>query len=75
MTYFIPGPYWKYVFFLTPGVVLLDSNAVSDQTNIDLLRVVYTLIGVAIALISGLVVQLVVQTIYGNKATTPDQSH
>ena len=75
MSYFVPGPYWKYVFFLTPGVVLLDSNAVADQATVDLLRVAYTLLGVAIALISGLVVQLILRTIYGRKKTTPDQSH
>ena len=74
MTYFVPGPYWKYVFFLTPGVVLLDSNAVSDQTSVDFLRVGYTLLGVAIALATGLVVELLVRTIYGKKATIPDQS-
>lgn len=75
MSYFVPGPYWKYVFFLTPGIVLLDSNAVTDQTTVDFLRVAYTLIGIAIALVTGLVVQLITQTIYGKKSTTPDQSH
>lgn len=56
MSYFVPGPYWKYVFFLTPGVVLLDSNAVSDQVTVDAWRVAFTLIGVAVALLTSLAV-------------------
>ncbi len=67
MSYFVPGPYWKYVFFLTPGVVLLDSNAVSDQVTVDAWRVGFTLIGVAIALLSGFVVREVTQGLIHRK--------
>jgi hypothetical protein len=73
MYYFIPGPYWKYVFFLTPGIVLLDSNAVSDQTSVDAWRVGFTLIGVAAALGIGLVVHVITHTLYQRKHATPDQ--
>lgn len=57
MAYFVPGPYWVYVMFLTPGVILLDSNAVSDQDNVALTRVVFTLMGTAVALGVGFLVQ------------------
>ncbi len=53
MAYYKPGPYWKYVMFLTPGIVLIDSNSVSDQTTVDAMRVVFTLIGIALALATG----------------------
>lgn len=56
MAYFVPGPYWVYVMCLTPGVILLDSNAVSDQDDVAFTRVVYTLIGIAIALVIGFLV-------------------
>jgi hypothetical protein len=67
MSYFVPGPYWKYVFFLTPGVVLLDSNAVSDQVTVDAWRVGFTLMGVTIALLSGLVVREVTRRLIHRK--------
>jgi uncharacterized membrane protein YccC len=67
MSYYVPGPYWKYVFFLTPGVVLLDSNAVSDQVTVDAWRVGFTLIGVTIALLSGLVVREVTRVLVRRK--------
>ena len=57
MAYFVPGPYWVYVMCLTPGVVLLDSNAVSDQDNVALTRIAFTLIGITIALVIGFLVQ------------------
>jgi hypothetical protein len=75
MSYFVPGPYWKYVFFLTPGVVLLDSNAVSDQASIDIWRVAYTFIGIAVAFASGLAVRGIMGTFFREKHITPDQSH
>jgi hypothetical protein len=57
MAYFVPGPYWVYVMYLTPGVILLDSNAVSDQDNVALTRVAFTLIGIAIAIGVGFFIQ------------------
>lgn len=45
MAYFQSGPYWKFVVFLTPGVVLLDSNQASDQIKVAETRVLFTLIG------------------------------
>jgi hypothetical protein len=68
--FYVPGPYWVYVTFLTPGVVLLDSNAVSDQTTVDLYRLVYTLAGIALALLSGLLIRLLSTVFF-----TRDQSH
>lgn len=75
MTYFVPGPYWKYIFFLTPGVVLMDSNAAADQTTVDALRVMYTLIGITVALGTGFIVSSIARIFVKNKETTPDQSH
>jgi hypothetical protein len=57
MSYFVPGPYWVYVTFLTPGVILLDSNSVSNQDEVALSRIAFTLGGIAIALIIGFMVQ------------------
>lgn len=56
MAYFVPGPYWVYVTFLTPGVILLDSNSVSNQDEVALSRIAFTLGGIAIALIIGYLV-------------------
>ena len=57
MSYFVPGPYWVYVTFLTPGVILLDSNSVSNQDEVALSRIAFTLGGIAIALAIGYLVQ------------------
>ena len=57
MSYFVPGPYWVYVTFLTPGVILLDSNSVSNQDEVALSRIAFTLGGIAIALVIGYLVQ------------------
>lgn len=57
MAYFVPGPYWVYVMCLTPGVILLDSNSVSDQDEVALKRISFTLIGIAIAMVIGFLVQ------------------
>lgn len=51
MRYYLPGPYWKYVIYLTPGIVLLDSHRSLDQTDVDLLRVMFTLAGATIAVL------------------------
>ena len=51
MSYFQSGPYWKYVIFLTPGVILMDSNRVSDQILVAELRVGFTLLGAVIAVL------------------------
>lgn len=75
MYYLIPGPYWKYVLFLTPGVVLLDSNVAADPTSTDLWRVGYTLIGVAIALGVGAVVRWGTHASLAARKIIPDQSH
>ena len=56
MSYFVPGPYWVYVTFLTPGVILLDSNSVSNQDEVALSRIAFTLGGIAIALVIGYLV-------------------
>jgi uncharacterized membrane protein YccC len=56
MSYFVPGPYWVYVTFLTPGVILLDSNSVSNQDDVALSRIAFTLGGIAIALVIGFIV-------------------
>ena len=75
MSYFVPGPYWKYVFFLTPGVVLLDSNAVANQTDVAAWRVLYTLMGIGLALGIGALIHLVTHSILRVDSPTPDQSH
>jgi Kef-type K+ transport system membrane component KefB len=56
MSYFLPGPYWVYVTFLTPGVILLDSNSVSNQDDVALSRIAFTVGGIAIALVIGFIV-------------------
>jgi Fusaric acid resistance protein-like len=75
MSYFARGPYWKYVFYLTPGVVLLDSNTVANQDSVVEWRVGFTLIGVAIALLVGLIVREISQALIARGKFTPDQSH
>ena len=51
MSYFQKGPYWKFVMFLTPGVILMDSNQVSNQILVAEVRVGFTLIGAVIAVL------------------------
>jgi uncharacterized membrane protein YccC len=73
MAYFVPGPYWVYVMFLTPGIILMDSNAVSDQDDVALTRIAFTLMGIAIALAIGFLVQRSARVVTKRKSTTPDQ--
>lgn len=72
--YIVPGPYWKYVLFSTPGIVLLDSNVASDQTSIDIWRVAFTLIGAALALSIGEVVRWITHALLKARKVIPDQS-
>lgn len=75
LRYIVPGPYWKYVLFSTPGVVLLDSNVVVDQTSIDIWRVAFTLIGAALALGIGEIVRKLTHAFLRARGVIPDQSH
>lgn len=75
MFYLVPGPYWKYVLFSTPGVILLDSNVVSDQLSIDIWRVGSTLIGALLALGVGAVVRWGTHAFLAARKIIPDQSH
>ncbi len=51
MSYFQSGPYWKYVIYLTPGIILLDSNHATDQFQVLELRVLFTVVGAVIAVL------------------------
>lgn len=51
MSYFQKGPYWKFVMFLTPGIILMDSNQVSNQILVAEVRVGFTLLGAVIAIL------------------------
>lgn len=51
MSYFQKGPYWKFVMFLTPGIILMDSNQVSNQILVAEMRVGFTLLGAGIAIL------------------------
>lgn len=51
MSYFQKGPYWKFVMFLTPGIILMDSNQVSNQILVAEMRVGFTLLGAVIAIL------------------------
>jgi len=51
MSYYQSGPYWIFVTFITPGVVLLDSNQASDQIRVAEIRVLFTLIGAVVAVL------------------------
>lgn len=73
MAYFVPGPYWVYVMFLTPGVILLDSNTVSDQDDVALKRIAFTLVGIAIALTLGYLIQRGTKVLAKRRSTTPGQ--
>jgi len=73
MAYFVPGPYWVYVMFLTPGIILMDSNAVSDQDDVALTRIAFTLMGIAIALAIGFVVQRGARVVTKQNSATPGQ--
>lgn len=75
MSYFVPGPYWKFVFLLTPGVVLMDSNTASNQVDIDIWRVIYTLAGIGLAIITAVIVHQVTQRTTHRGKVTPGQSH
>ena len=57
MTYFQSGPYWKFVIFVTPGVVLLDSNQASDQIQVAETRVLFTLIGAVLAVLIAVMIR------------------
>jgi hypothetical protein len=57
MAYFQSGPYWKFVVFLTPGVVLLDSNHASNQVQVAETRVLFTLIGAVLAVLIALTIR------------------
>ncbi|MGI9196511.1 MAG: FUSC family protein [Candidatus Nanopelagicales bacterium] len=44
-----PGsPYWVFVTFLTPAIVLMESN-LDDAVSVDVARLGFTLLGVAVA--------------------------
>jgi len=73
MAYFVPGPYWVYVMFLTPGVILMDSNAVSDQDEVALTRIAFTLMGIAIALAIGFLSQRAGAALARRRSVTPGQ--
>ena len=45
----IVRPYWIFVTFLTPAIILLRSSG-SDELDLDAQRVILTLIGTAVAL-------------------------
>ncbi len=51
MSYFQSGPYWKFVMYLTPGVILLASNHATDQFQVLELRVLFTVVGAVIAVL------------------------
>ncbi len=73
MAYFVSGPYWVYVMLLTPGIILMDSNSVSDQDDVALTRIAFTLIGIAIALGIGFLVQRSAKVVTKRRSTTPGQ--
>lgn len=73
MSYYVPGPYWKFVLLLTPGVVLMDSNTAPNQVDVDVWRVIYTLAGISLAIVTAVIVHQVTQRTTHRSKVTQDQ--
>lgn len=64
-------PYWQYVTLLTPAIILLKSSG-DDTLNLDVQRVVMTIIGTIVALIFAALVREINYKVSG--ATSGDSS-